>query len=149
MIIFETNIPQTKTFYAGIRLIFGIGKSRADLICKKLGFSKNLKCQDLSKKQIENVVKVIKSLNFELGNDLKRRKNFFLNKLLSIKSSRGLRLNKGLPVRGQRTHSNASTAKKLRPIKKKTIRQSIAELKEKKKKKKQKLSGKKNKSKKK
>ena len=79
---------------------------------KKLGFSNNLKIKNLSNEQINALLIVIESLNVELSNDLKKSKKLIKKKLTSIKSYRGLRRNRGLPVRGQRTHTNAKTARK-------------------------------------
>lgn len=112
--LFETEIPENKSVFSGIRKIYGIGAYYANIICKKSGFSLNLKCRDLSKKQINTLIQVIESLELDLSSDLKRKKSIFLNKLISIKSFRGLRRIQGLPVRGQRTRSNARSAKKLR-----------------------------------
>lgn len=114
--IFETEISENKSVFSGIRKIYGLGAYYANLICKKAGFSLNFKCRDLSKKQIGNLIQVVESLELDLSSDLKRKKIVFLNKLVSIKSFRGLRRIQGLPVRGQRTRSNARSAKKLRSV---------------------------------
>jgi small subunit ribosomal protein S13 len=68
----------------------------------------------LSPGQVNQILKLIESLNFVLANDLKRLKLLRKQHLINIKSYRGLRRKKGFPVRGQRTHTNAKTAKKLR-----------------------------------
>lgn len=112
--LFESKIPENKSVVIALTSVYGIGKSNSILICKKLGFSKNLKIKDLSKDQINQLLKVIESLNLELASDLKKIKLLQLKKLISIKSYRGLRRAQGLPVRGQRTHTNARNSKKTR-----------------------------------
>jgi len=110
--IIESNIPKNKSVFFALKYIYGIGVSNSLLICKKLGFSKNFKVKNLTKDQINQLLSIIESLEIELAGDLKKFKILNQKKLISIKSYRGLRRNKGLPVRGQRTHTNAQTAKK-------------------------------------
>jgi len=112
--LFESKLPETKPVYFALRYVYGIGKNRSFLICKKLGFSFNLKIKNLSAGQVNQISKLIESLNFVLANDLKRSNLLAKQKLVSIKSYRGLRKKKGFPVRGQRTHTNAKTAKRIR-----------------------------------
>ena len=112
--LFESKLPETKSVYFALRYIYGIGKNRSFLICKKLGFSSNLKVKNLSEEQVTKILKLVESLNFLLANDLKRVTLLAKQKLISIKSYRGLRIKKGLPVRGQRTHTNAKTARRIR-----------------------------------
>ena len=92
--------------------VYGLGKSISLLICKRLGFSKNLKVKHLSKEQINKLVKTIENLDKELASDLKKLKILSTKKLVNIKSYKGLRKIKGLPIRGQRTHTNAKTSRK-------------------------------------
>jgi small subunit ribosomal protein S13 len=110
--LFESKIPENKSVLYALTNIDGIGKTQASLICCKLGFSINLKVKDLTKEQITRLIKVVQTLNIELAGDLKKKKILTAKRLLLIKSYRGLRRNQGLPVRGQRTHTNARTARK-------------------------------------
>ena len=110
--LFESEILENKPIFFVLTQIYGIGKTTAVLICKNLGFSSNLKIKNLSKKQINKLVKTIELLNIQLASDLKKSKLITTKKLISIKSYRGLRKIQGLPVRGQRTHTNAKTARK-------------------------------------
>jgi small subunit ribosomal protein S13 len=112
--LLESNLPNAKPTYYALRDIYGIGKSKSLLICKKLGFSYNLKVKNLSSVQINQILKLIESLNFVLANELKKSKLLREQHLVNIKSYRGLRRKKGYPVRGQRTHTNGKTAGKLR-----------------------------------
>lgn len=112
--LFESKLPENKSVYFGLMSIYGLGKRRSFLICKKVGLLLNLKIKDLSASQINQIAKVVESSGYIVANDLKRL--LLLNKLrlISIKSYRGLRRKKGFPIRGQRTHTNAKTAKKNR-----------------------------------
>jgi small subunit ribosomal protein S13 len=112
--LFESKLPETKSIYFAIRYVYGIGKSKTFFIFKKLGFTLNLKVKNLSEEQINQINRLVESLNFLVANDLKRFKLLALQKLVNIKSYRGLRRKKGFPVRGQRTHTNARTAKRIR-----------------------------------
>lgn len=108
----ETKLPEYKSVYFALMNIYGIGKNTAYIICKKLGFSVNLKIKDLTQEQITEMIQLVDSLNLNLNNELKTLKSSTLTNLVSIKSYKGLRRVRGLPVRGQRTHTNAKSARK-------------------------------------
>ena len=91
--------------------IYGIGGQTSKLICKKLGFSVNLKVKNLSEEQLKEIIEITKSLNLVLSGDLKKFKTLNLKKLVDIRSYRGLRRIKGFPIRGQRTRTNAKTSR--------------------------------------
>lgn len=110
----ESNLPEKKSVEFALKYVYGINKFNSSLICKKLGFSKNLKVKDLSKDQINKLLKLIELLNINVGSELRKLKQLNLKKLINIKSYRGLRRSQGLPVRGQRTHTNAKTSRKNR-----------------------------------
>lgn len=110
--LLETNLPDNKPVLFALTNIYGIGRNTAFLICKKLGFSINLKVKDLTQEQIVEILQIVESLNLTLNNELKKFKSLSLKKLVAIKSYRGLRRVRGLPVRGQRTHTNAKSARK-------------------------------------
>jgi small subunit ribosomal protein S13 len=112
--LLESKLPENKSVYFGLTSIFGISNSRSLVICRKLGFSLNFKIKDLSLMQIRQISQLIESLSFIVANDLKRLNLLNNQKLVSTKSYRGLRRKKGFPVRGQRTHTNARTAKRNR-----------------------------------
>jgi small subunit ribosomal protein S13 len=112
--LFESELPENKSIFFALTHVFGIGKPNSIFICKKLGFSKNLKVKNLSKEQIQKLVSTIELSNLTLIGDLKKFKALKIKNLLSIKSYKGLRLKQGLPVRGQRTHTNARTSRKRR-----------------------------------
>lgn len=110
--LFESELKKTTTLPFALVSIYGIGRANAFFICKKLGFSRNLKVKDLSKEQISKLVKAIESLNILVADDLLKSRLLIAKKLVSIKSYKGLRRYQGLPVRGQRTHTNAKTSRK-------------------------------------
>lgn len=110
--IFETELSENKLVFLSLMDIYGLGKFLSLLVCKRLGFSKNLKTKDLSKDQLTELIETIESLNKELAGALKKSKMLRVQKLVYIRSYKGLRKIKGLPIRGQRTRTNAKTAKK-------------------------------------
>lgn len=112
--LLETNLPESKSVFFALTRVYGIGRNTASFICKKLGFSINLKIKDLTQDQVLELLNFINSLNILLNNELKKFKSLTLKNLISIKSYRGLRRVRGLPVRGQRTHTNAKSARKNR-----------------------------------
>jgi small subunit ribosomal protein S13 len=112
--IFESELPENKLVFISLTKIYGIGEKISSSLCKKLGFSKNIKIKDLSKEQISRLLKTAEILNLILGSDLKKNKLLISKNLISIKTYRGLRKYMGLPVRGQRTHTNGRTAKRIK-----------------------------------
>ena len=110
--LFESELPINKSLFFALCYIYGLGKTHTFFICKKLGFSKNLTIQALSKEQVNKLVKHIESLDVLITGDLLKTRLFVAKKLVSIKSYKGLRRYQGLPVRGQRTHTNAKTSRK-------------------------------------
>ena len=112
--IFETKLYDNKSITFALSSIYGIGVKQSLDICKKLGFVKNLKVKNLSEEQIKNLIKLIETSDLMITGDLKKVKNLLLKTLISIRSYKGLRKIKGLPIRGQRTHTNSRTAPKIR-----------------------------------
>lgn len=110
--IFDSKIPENKSVFFALTNIYGINKYNSFLICKKLGFSKNFKIKNLSQEQTNSLLKMLELLEFVVGSNLKKIRQIQLKNLTLIKSYKGLRRISGLPVRGQRTHTNAKTAKK-------------------------------------
>ena len=111
--LLETELKKNKSIFFALTKIYGINCNTSEKICKKLGFSKNLKVKNLKNKQIKNLISIINDSNIMINNDLKKLKSVKIEKLIFIKSYKGLRRLKKFPVRGQRTRSNANTAKKL------------------------------------
>ena len=112
--ILETKLLESLSVLNALKNIFGIGKTQSLLLCKNLGYYSNLKVKDLSEEQVFKLLKLIESLDLKTTSELKKMKILISKRLTSIKSYRGLRKIRGLPVRGQRTHTNAKTCKKVR-----------------------------------
>jgi small subunit ribosomal protein S13 len=110
--LLESELSKKKSIFFAIQNVYGIGKNNAIFLCKKLGFSMNLKVEELSKEQVIRLITIVESSNLRLANNLKRLNTLIFQKLILIKSYRGIRRSQGLPVRGQRTHTNAKTARK-------------------------------------
>ena len=111
--LLETKLPENKSIFFALTYVYGIGEKTSILICKKLGFSINLKVKDITQDQSIDILKVIDSSQLLLSNELKKLKILSIKKLVSIKSYRGLRKSRGFPVRGQRTHTNAKSARRV------------------------------------
>jgi small subunit ribosomal protein S13 len=112
--ILETKLYENNSIFFELKNIYGIGNYKSLDICKKLGFAKNLKVKNLTEDQIKRLLKIADNSNLIITSDLKKFKNLILKNLISIKSYRGLRRIKGLPVRGQRTHTNSRTSRKIK-----------------------------------
>lgn len=110
--LFNIELPKNKQLVSALNNIFGISESKSFFICKKLGFSKNLIIKNISKEQFNELVRNIEFLNVAVAEDLLRSRTLSAQKLVFIKSYRGLRRFKGLPARGQRTHTNGKTSSK-------------------------------------
>ncbi|QJC33327.1 30S ribosomal protein S13 [Enterobacteriaceae endosymbiont of Donacia clavipes] len=106
------NIPDNKRIIIALKYIYGIGTSHASYICKKINISQNTKINGLKKEKIDLLRNVISK--FIIEGDLRRNINLNIKRLVDLGCYRGIRHKKGLPVRGQRTKTNAQTRKKLR-----------------------------------
>lgn len=111
--LLDKEFNKNNTLFMELKKIYGIGSSTSKIICKKLGLSLSYKVINLSNDNVNNIVREINNLNISIGNDLKQSKNLQILKLINIKCCRGLRRLRGLPVRGQRTHTNYKTSRKL------------------------------------
>jgi small subunit ribosomal protein S13 len=111
--ILETELPENKSIYLSLTKIFGIGQSQSRLVCKKTGLSYNCKLAKLSSTQIVKITKCIENSNLVITSNLKKYKIVLAKKLTQIKTYKAIRRLRGLPVRGQRTHTNAKTASKI------------------------------------
>lgn len=105
------DIPNNKCAEYAFRYIYGIGPARAKVICKEAGIAPETRAQELTEEQLNKVVQIITEKQFKVEGDLRREIGGNLKRLSAIKSYRGLRHAKGLPVRGQRTSTNARTRK--------------------------------------
>jgi small subunit ribosomal protein S13 len=110
------NIPTNKRVIIALTYIHGIGRTKAVEIADKLGIDHARRVQDLSDEEILRVRETIDEEHMVEG-DLRRDTAMNIKRLMDLRSYRGLRHRVGLPVRGQRTHTNARTRKgKAKPI---------------------------------
>ncbi len=104
------DIPSDKRAVVALTYIYGIGKSTAAKILKAAEVSEDVRVKDLSEGEVTRIRSIIEK-EYEVEGDLRRSVNMNIKRLMDIGSYRGLRHRKGLPVRGQRTHTNARTRK--------------------------------------
>jgi small subunit ribosomal protein S13 len=104
------NLPNTKRLEIGLTAIYGIGQSTAQKICDDLGLDRNEKVKDLTDEEVTKLRAYIDQ-NLEVEGDLRRERAQAIKRLSEIGCYRGVRHRRGLPVRGQRTKTNARTRK--------------------------------------
>ena len=104
------NLPREKRLEVGLTYIFGIGRSAARQVCEALGLSPDTKIRDLTDEEITKLRDYIDS-NLQVEGDLRRDRSQAIKRLSEIGSYRRFRHRRGLPVRGQRTKTNARTRK--------------------------------------
>ncbi len=110
------NIPSNKRIEIALTYIFGVGGSRAKKICTEAALDPNRRVNELTEVELTKIRDVIDK-DFMVEGDLRRENSINLKRLMDLGCYRGLRHRRGLPVRGQRTHTNARTRKgKSRPI---------------------------------
>ncbi len=109
--IFGTEIPNEKRIEASLCYIYGIGLTLSKKILEQAGVSPDLRTGTLSSAQLTKIVQAITSNGIVIEGDLRRERQLTLKRLTSIQCLRGIRHRKGLPVRGQRTRTNARTRK--------------------------------------
>ncbi len=102
------ELPRTKRIVIGLTYIYGIGKSKAEEILAKAGIDENKKVQDLSPEE-ENTLREIIQNDYIIEGELRTQVAMDIKRLMEIGCYRGIRHKKGMPVRGQRTHTNART----------------------------------------
>ena len=108
--ILGIDIPGKKRIEYSLRYIYGIGPTMALEIIKKAGVPVGLKTDDLTDKHIATITKILQD-EYIVEGDLRRQVASDIRRLQSISSYRGIRHRRGLPVRGQRTKTNARTRK--------------------------------------
>jgi small subunit ribosomal protein S13 len=104
------NLPNNKRLEIGLTAIYGIGQPTAQKICDELGLDRNEKVKDLTDEEVTKLRAYIDQ-NLEVEGDLRRERAQAIKRLSEIGCYRGLRHRRGLPVRGQRTKTNARTRK--------------------------------------
>jgi small subunit ribosomal protein S13 len=117
------DLPRTKRVEVGLTYIFGIGRKRSGDILKASGVSPDVRVKDLTEEDVRAISKVIEEVGGVEG-DLRKEISLNIKRLMEIGCYRGLRHRRSLPVRGQRTKTNARTRKGPRKgaiAKKKTV----------------------------
>ena len=104
------DLPPNKRIEIGLTYIYGIGRSQSNNILKAAGVSVDTKVRELNDDEVNKIRKVIEE-QYRVEGDLRKEISVNIKRLMEIGSYRGLRHRRGLPVRGQRTHTNARTRK--------------------------------------
>lgn len=103
------DIPRDKRVVVSLTYIYGIGRTTASKVLANVGVDENIRVKDLSEEQLTKIRKEIDEVKVE--GDLRRETQLNVKRLMEIASYRGIRHRRGLPVRGQRTKTNARTRK--------------------------------------
>ncbi|MBV6425372.1 MAG: 30S ribosomal protein S13 [Steroidobacteraceae bacterium] len=103
------NIPMNKHVWIGLTHIYGMGRSRSRAVCEAAGVDPGTRVKDLTEAEINAIRSAIAKSPVE--GDLRREVSMNIKRLMDLGAYRGLRHRKGLPVRGQRTRTNARTRK--------------------------------------
>ena len=104
------DLPPNKRAQIGLTYIFGVGRSRATSILQEAQISLDTRVRDLSEEELGRIRSIL-DREGEIEGDLRKRVQMDIKRLMDIGAYRGLRHRRGLPVRGQRTHTNARTRK--------------------------------------
>jgi small subunit ribosomal protein S13 len=104
------DLPRNKRIEIALTYIYGIGRHYARKITDEAGLSPDLRTDELSEGDVAKLRDIIER-NYTVEGDLRREISMNINRLMDLGCYRGLRHRKGLPVRGQRTHTNARTRK--------------------------------------
>ncbi len=104
------DIPRDKRAVIALTYIYGIGKTSSIKILAKAQVSEDIRMKDLTEDEVTRIRSII-SEEYEVEGDMRRDVSMSIKRLMDIGSYRGLRHRKGLPVRGQRSHTNARTRK--------------------------------------
>ena len=103
------NLPAQKHVWVGLQSIYGIGRTRSRKVCDSAGVNSSTKIRDLSEPEVERIRAEIGK--FVVEGDLRREVGMSIKRLMDLGCYRGLRHRRGLPLRGQRTKTNARTRK--------------------------------------
>jgi len=110
------NIPTNKRVVVALTYVFGIGNTKAHEICQKAGVSEASRVSQLAEAEVSRLREIIDS-EYRVEGDLRRDVAMNIKRLMDLGCYRGLRHRRGLPTRGQRTHTNARTRKgRARPV---------------------------------
>ena len=105
------NVPDKKRVPIALRYVHGIGQTTAEKICVACGIDQARRMNDLTEDELNSIRKEIENSGIPIEGDLRRQVSLNIKRLMDMACYRGLRHRKGLPVRGQRTKTNARTRK--------------------------------------
>jgi small subunit ribosomal protein S13 len=103
------NIPDNKHLVIALTYIYGIGRTRAQQVCEAVGLQPSSKVRELTEAELDNIRAEV--TKYDLEGDLRREVSMNIKRLMDLATNRGIRHRRGLPVRGQRTSTNARTRK--------------------------------------
>lgn len=109
--ILGVDIPKEKKIEIALTYLYGIGRSLSNKILNQVGVDPNKRAKDLTEEETSRITATIQKGNYRVEGDLRREVSQNIRRLIDIGCWRGLRHKKGLPVRGQRTRTNARTRK--------------------------------------
>lgn len=109
--ILGVDIPREKRMEVALTYLYGVGRHSANKILKEAGISPDKRAKDLTDQEVSKVTSTLQKSGLKLEGDLRRDISSNIKRLVDIGSWRGLRHRRGLPVRGQRTRTNARTRK--------------------------------------
>ncbi|MCX5714950.1 MAG: 30S ribosomal protein S13 [Candidatus Omnitrophica bacterium] len=109
--ILGVDIPKEKRIEISLMYLYGVGRDLSNKILKEAGVSPDKRAKDMTEEEIMHVTNIIQRAGYKVEGDLRRDISQNIKRLVDIGSWRGMRHKKGLPVRGQRTRTNARTRK--------------------------------------
>ena len=121
--IIGIDIPKEKRIEIALTYLYGIGRAQSNIVLKEAGISPDKRAKDLTEEEVSRITQILQKGSLRIEGDLRRDISQNIKRLMDIGAWRGMRHKKGLPVRGQRTRTNARTRKgkkrvNLAPIKK-------------------------------
>jgi small subunit ribosomal protein S13 len=109
--ILGVDIPKEKRIEIALTYLFGVGRVNSNILLKEAQIDPNKRAKDLNEEEISRITNTIQKSGYKVEGDLRRDISQNIKRLMDIGSWRGMRHKKGLPVRGQRTRTNARTRK--------------------------------------
>lgn len=109
--ILGVDLPKEKRIDISLTYLFGVGRHLSSVILKEAGISPDKRAKELNEEEVSRITNILQKGTYKVEGDLRRDISQNIKRLMDIGSWRGLRHKKGLPVRGQRTRTNARTRK--------------------------------------
>jgi small subunit ribosomal protein S13 len=105
------DLPRNKRLRIALTYVYGIGRKTAEIVCDEAGFDQALRTDNLTDQQIAKIREILEKKGVAVEGDLRRSASLSVKRLMDLGCYRGIRHRRGLPVRGQRTRSNARNRK--------------------------------------